>query len=1438
MFFEEDKSDLVELFYDPSDYEIIEQPSTQKSTIPLSLRRNISFLAPPELASCYGSDKRSEPWDILVYQDESYLDVSGLNGCCVLFAVACSYLVSCTPYEFVNLHELLSPLFHPLFKDAHGKEEREAYELAVIQVLSKKFQGLSFSRGYPSVPDATEFLLDYGVTTKGVGGVLFVPNGEGDYHAVVRLPPTLGLDIVSPKEWCSEKALAKFNAADGFRNFVDIRRSYTGDSDVQAEIDELVSWLCCRNRSFWIVNTQTETVRTIISGRGVPSGNEFVGIRHFGDLTGTRGRGIGHFQAPAGHWEWVRFVAKRVGGAGGDKKKKEYIKKEDSKDTYKKKEVSVKQGNKYFFFRGSDLHVNTVFKMGKDGERYLRDNHPDDIGEGSFKQPYGHPFCRFSTDYLTLKALHEIVSTFKKGEKLIEVAAKYNRTIKMLERSDLKENFLIETCYEPWRPDLTQYDRNYNAKYTCKVPVMSSKVDKETIMQAKHLLLVDCAYYPNVLDGVYNSILMTDSTAHIIVQEVHSNSGRYVFDDGEGSVLVYKDKNKKVMIDNRPKGNDKVYKHPRIDWPYGFQMIKKDGLDIRAIERIRVGPSVNMLYVTITKSRLLEEEALAFNLSDGYVPQTFSDILLDIQMGSDLVPPVYRHEVRETISAFLAMKGNMEEFTKEGSISACLNYVNAVTRLKLEMSMEFCQLTRDVYLQARKERVRHAHIFDRSLYVYLERVLVYMYLSVRNHKIVDMLRKVVKKEASVGGWFSWKKICDWWLLVLTCLIWATFASFMWSNFILIYLVSRTKPFVVEFYDCVIYQECYSFGWHLPFYTFLFVYSYGVLTTFRKMVKQGLDTFFLTLIIITTYLVFWILGDSYVPSVGSRGELRYDYFSGKSKIVSMSEGKVDALKNADLSQMKSLVEPQFYSGQNTVTYGEFVRNLDWRPIKRIKDTIFNVLPSSLYWLGPSIPSSDKLYGAWGFFIRHVTPKVLPDPKFKPELDKFIDSDGILASMRRIVDRMDMDDFETYLKKVDRSKQKSYRKGYDRFKRSPIIPLDLQIIAKPDEKQYKDVSSKFTSWLRGETDTEPVENEYKARNIFNPSDQVKAILGWFGHNLQRVTKEVEDFEGMYCQGWTTEDLERHLIDAWNTVENPVGFSYDGGNHDAHQHGEYLKTTDNYIIGALVRPICAKMSLSDIEINEISKKLLREDVPVRMFSDASIDGCKLFGGSRIILMKGILHTTVFSGHPTRTTWGNTYRQLILMKKIAKSLGMRWRKDIWVFQGGDDFYCVINSKYYDLFVKELDKYYSKVEGVTHGWGQLMKDFQFLGNRIDFLSKTGFAEPGSAMTMKKFERIVWTGLVTTSVGRTMTLADYYCSIRKMVNVCYGNVRGIASVLNWRDRFYGHLKGQDDKKEKVFELVRDVRHEHVSDADLYKMGQIDAINRVESCLGNPEALSV
>jgi len=147
----------------------------------------------------------------------------------------------------------------------------------------------------------------------------------------------------------------------------------------------------------------------------------------------------------------------------------------------------------------------------------------------------------------------------------------------------------------------------------------------------------------------------------------------------------------------------------------------------------------------------------------------------------------------------------------------------------------------------------------------------------------------------------------------------------------------------------------------------------------------------------------------------------------------------------------------------------------------------------------------------------------------------------------------------------------------------------------------------------------------------------------------------------------------------------------------------------------------------------------------------------GTKRRLIEGTICGTTFSGHPTRTTFGNTLRVICYLYYVCKKTGVRWDpltnlgNEINFLVAGDDVFALSTLTAAQAIRKDFLSFYSPrllwdddLEH-EHGLGQCTDEFHISTERkIDFLSKDGFYHQGKFYIARGLVKAIFgTQLVT-----------------------------------------------------------------------------------------------
>ena len=147
--------------------------------------------------------------------------------------------------------------------------------------------------------------------------------------------------------------------------------------------------------------------------------------------------------------------------------------------------------------------------------------------------------------------------------------------------------------------------------------------------------------------------------------------------------------------------------------------------------------------------------------------------------------------------------------------------------------------------------------------------------------------------------------------------------------------------------------------------------------------------------------------------------------------------------------------------------------------------------------------------------------------------------------------------------------------------------------------------------------------------------------------------------FVSGLTTNELTSRMR---TVAVNYTNFlSYDGSGHDAHQHSALIDAADNYMFSKLLRPFLYYNNIPPVYHDTIYNSIVTNQV--RFFTK--------FG------LTGTIQGTVYSGHPTKTTMGNTLRVYLYNQFVMQTrFGLAENQSYKMFVAGEDYLCATSEK------------------------------------------------------------------------------------------------------------------------------------------------------------------
>lgn len=181
---------------------------------------------------------------------------------------------------------------------------------------------------------------------------------------------------------------------------------------------------------------------------------------------------------------------------------------------------------------------------------------------------------------------------------------------------------------------------------------------------------------------------------------------------------------------------------------------------------------------------------------------------------------------------------------------------------------------------------------------------------------------------------------------------------------------------------------------------------------------------------------------------------------------------------------------------------------------------------------------------------------------------------------------------------------------------------------------------------------------------------------------------------------------------------------------------------------------------------------------------------------MAKGIIKGTTPSGHPNKTTLGNTIRIIIFWKFLAYKCSIEWGKDIGCLQCGDDTVLFINPIYLEKYKEQLDRY-SKDESkmpndvkqvVDHGLGLQYKGFTVTYDRTNFLSKEILVCGNINTMLRNATRSIFTG--SSYDPQSLTSAELNWSVTEGLKSWIGDLPGYKQILTYRQKLKSKKPGR------------------------------------------------
>jgi hypothetical protein len=357
------------------------------------------------------------------------------------------------------------------------------------------------------------------------------------------------------------------------------------------------------------------------------------------------------------------------------------------------------------------------------------------------------------------------------------------------------------------------------------------------------------------------------------------------------------------------------------------------------------------------------------------------------------------------------------------------------------------------------------------------------------------------------------------------------------------------------------------------------------------------------------------------------------------------------------------------------------------------------------------------------------------------------------------------FSDYVAKQEPRKRPIYWRGWEEAKSSGRIKNHFEAMMKQDELAYGKIPD--------------------VRNLFNPHHTIKALGAYFN---QLLCTYIKDVIPEFVVGYNCGELEVFMTNRIQEINPAHGdttnVSWDGSRHDSRQFACIINAVDNGFLNAVFDHVMMYLEVPGYLWGALKRCLEMLEVPVTCY-----------GKNRKVLFSGMLTGTTFSGHATRTTFGNTLRVISYAEYILEKAGVP--KDAYrLFVAGDDVSLTICKKFVPQFLAVFWQVYAPRDYYgSHGLGQVAKELIQDDFKIDFLSKFALYFQGKIVLNRKIGRAMLSGNITNKVRKEtksragLTVSQHVAAITDGLLSWGKSWPVIGALIEWRVNNLVHNRG-------------------------------------------------
>lgn len=387
-------------------------------------------------------------------------------------------------------------------------------------------------------------------------------------------------------------------------------------------------------------------------------------------------------------------------------------------------------------------------------------------------------------------------------------------------------------------------------------------------------------------------------------------------------------------------------------------------------------------------------------------------------------------------------------------------------------------------------------------------------------------------------------------------------------------------------------------------------------------------------------------------------------------------------------------------------------------------------------------------------RHFSAQLTPDPNVVDEFNAFTDEyiGGIASEVNEMLKRVVV---------TNNFVEHYSAKDYSNTKKDDYIRNCYAQLFHPEDQDFSFsfmgmVKSGEINYTKGELIRDElgylISGSERARLIWNPSQSGKGLLNFVQHYIfDALHIACPDF----IHGASVGDIRDATLERTERLVDPMSISLDGSSYDSTQFAELMEAVDSKFFNGIkeglhsVLQSCAEKHNAPEWKIEFTDTLIRSAIDSNATLFASYPSTWLKQYKMTDDQKSLLKRhwprykpkpgyataaynvdgTTFSGHPTKTTLGNTLRTLAYYRFAFKDLPR-----VQMMAAGDDVVCWIERKDIPQAIERVS-YISKKDAAIgeHGLGQVVKSVEAKEKfQLDFCSKNFFYTNQSGLVVTR----------------------------------------------------------------------------------------------------------